>query len=185
MRERIMKLLIGGLKASEIISIVGCTPAYISQLLSDPDFRQEVEAGMMLAATEKKEEDHIDTRYQNTEHKLLTAMEASLVSGEASLGEISRALEVVGKRREAKRIALQPASNVSPTQINIISLTLPTHAIPNHRPVVELNNQQEIIAIDAKPLAPMSSNGVKNLFEKMAAAKQGIPILTVEEAENL
>lgn len=187
MRERIKKLLIGGLKASEIVSIVGCSPSYISQLLHEEDFRNEVEAGMIADQGEKKEEEHLDVRYQNTEHKLLTAMEASLV--EASLSEISRALEVVGKRRDMRKQGLAPAPAGTTFVQNVISLTLPAHAIQNHQPVVSLNNMQEIIAIDAKPLAPMSSIGVKNMFEQLIlrkrAASLGIPILTEVEAENL
>lgn len=176
MRERIKNLLIGGMRASEIASVVGCSPSYVSQLVKDPEFRKAVEDGTMAAASERKEEEHLDIRYQNTEHKLITAMENTMV--DASLGEITRALEVVARRREAKRAVAIPASN-GVTIHNVVSLMLPSHAVQNHSPVVSLNGNKEIIAIDAQPLAPMSSTGVKNLFEQLRSAS--VPALTAED----
>lgn len=180
MKERIKNLLIGGMKASEISSVVGCSPSYISQLVASVEFKKSVEDGVMAAASERKEEDHLDIRYQNTEHKLITAMEQTL--GEASLGEITRALEVVGRRREAKRASVIPASP-GVTIHNVVSLVLPAHAL-KEQPIVSLNGNREIIAIDAQPLAPMSSTGVKNLFEQMRVTKTTDAELAILDAEN-
>jgi hypothetical protein len=41
---------------------------------------------------------------------------------------------------------------------------MPSHVVKSH-PVISLNEKSEIVAIDAQPMAPLSSDGVKNLFE--------------------
>jgi len=84
MKERILKLLINGLKASEVASIVGCSQAYISQLLKEDSFREQLQQGLLAAQTERSEEEHIEAKYQNLEYKILGSIEEGL--GDASLG---------------------------------------------------------------------------------------------------
>ena len=168
MKNRILALLINGLKASEIVGIVGCTPSYISQLANDPEFKEQVEAGKLMAAAERTEEDHIDARYQTLEHKLLTSMEDAMIGAE--LPAITQALSVLHKRTDMRHTRKNPVAPAAGIHVNIVSLQLPAHAIAQGKAMVTLNTNNEIIAIDNKPLAPMSSTGVKALFvEKMAA----------------
>ena len=65
MKNRIKNLLINGFKASEITSIVGCSPGYIAQLIKDDEFKASVEEGKLAAQAERTEDEHIDTRYQS------------------------------------------------------------------------------------------------------------------------
>lgn len=179
MKERIKNLLINGLKASEITSIVGCSPGYIAQLIKDDEFKAAVEAGKLAAQAERTEEDHIDTRYQTLEHKILTSVEDGLA--EASLSEKVRALEVIHKRQDAKYVRKNPAQQQNPAiQLNVVSLQLPNHAIQQHQPVIQMNAQSEIVAIDSMHLAPMSSDGVKNLFAQITAARSDQKAIVAE-----
>lgn len=167
MKERIEALLINGYQPTEVVSVVGCTPSYISQLLKDTDFAARVQAGRIASAGEADEEIHLDKRYDKFEHKLLTSMEDGLA--EASLGEKTRALEAIYKRKATKHAMKHPVPT-GPVINNYVSLALPAQAvaqIKNMGPVVEINEQKEIIAIDNKPLAPMSSSGVKGLFAQI------------------
>jgi hypothetical protein len=173
MKNRIKELLINGLKASEIVPIVGCSPSYISQLSKDPEFIAEIEAGRIAAQAEKKEEDHLDTRYQNLEHKLITSLEEKLP--EASFGEVIRAVEIMNRRADAKHAKKNPALTGPSINVNVVSLALPGHAMQQATPVVAMNENKEIIAINGRMLAPMSSDGVKNIFAQIkesAAAQQ-------------
>jgi hypothetical protein len=169
MKERIRNLLIAGLKATEVATIVGCSPSYIAQLMKEEEFIQSVEAGKIAAQTEKTEEDHLDTRYQNLEHKIITSIEGSL--DEASLGEKVRALETINKRSDAiaRRKLPVPTGTTLTVNNNYVSLAMPQQAMKHMGPVVEVNTKQEVIAIDGKALAPMSSDGVKGLFERLKA----------------
>ena len=172
MKERIKNLLINGLSASEISTVVGCSPSYISQLIKDEDFKREVNEGKMAAQASRTEEEHIDNRYQTLEHKILSSVEDSLA--EATLGEKVRALEMIDKRTENRYRRKNPVPTTPGVaiQMNVVSLSLPAHAVAKNNPVIQMNEQSEIVAIDNKALAPMSSDGVKNLFSQISAAQQ-------------
>lgn len=179
MKNRIRNLLINGLTASEICTIVSCSPSYVSQLLKEEEFRKEVEAGKIAAQEQRSEEDHIDTRYQNVEHKILTSIEGSLE--EASLGEKVRALEMIQKRQDSKFMRKNPAPEAGTSiTMNVVSLQLPNQAARQQLPLVQMNSDSEIVAIDGKVLAPMSSDGVKSLFQRIGEAKQSAQQLLSE-----
>lgn len=180
MKDRILQLLINGLSSSEVASVVGCSQSYVVQLLKDEDFKEKVKQGMLAAQAERTEEEHIDTRYQTLEHKILNSISDGL--DEASLGEKVRALETIHKRQETKHRLKNPVAQNPALQVNVISLQLPNHAVARVSPVIQMNTQAEIVAIDNQPLAPMSSTGVKNLFAQITAAKaQAVPV-TVDQA---
>lgn len=166
MKDRILKLLINGLGPSEVAQIVGCSPGYVSQLCKDTDFLSAIEAGKIESSTKNTEEEHLDTRYQSLEHKLLSA--ANNTIGEASFSEIINAIEKINKRKDqvhARKNPIQPSASDKFLTVNVVSLQLPAHAIANNNPpVITLNDKQEIIAIGEQALAPMSSDAVKNLF---------------------
>lgn len=171
MKERIKNLLAGGMKQVDVASVVGCTPAYVAQLLKDEEFKQEVQELAIANAQQATEEEHIDRRYVNLEHKVLTAIESEI--GNAEFPHLLRALETVTKRQSERRREKMPAAqNPSNVQIHVTNIALPLHALQAPTPVVQVNQQNEIIAIDNKPLAPMSADGVKNIFAQMKERKE-------------
>lgn len=186
MKDRIKKLLANGLKASEVAAIVGCSPSYIAQLLKDENFKKEVEILLMENQTANSENEHFAKRYERVEHKILNRMEDALETAE--LPQLTRALEVIGKRRdEALRPShLVPANPLGVGQINnqtnihITQIALPAHAVPKAIPTIQRNEQNEIIAINNKALAPMSSAGVKNIFNQMNPAPKDNSLLVDE-----
>lgn len=168
MKDRILKLLVSGYKQSDICGIVGCTPSYISQLMADEDFKAKVIAGMTEAAQENDEEVHLENRYQKLKHKILNNIEESLPNAE--LPQLVRALEVVDKvedNTKRRKMPVPSAGNVINGTVHITNIALPAHALAAPAPIVTLNEKSEIIAIDNKPLAPMSSTGVKNIFSQI------------------
>lgn len=170
MKERILAYLIDGIKASQISSIVGCSPSYISQLLADENFKKAVEEGRK--ENNKPADEILETKYESLEHTVVNRIQEEL-SG-AELPALTRALDSIVRARDARHLRKHPQERAAGVQVNVVSLTLPAHAMASRAPSVVLNEQREIVAIDNKPLAPMSSEGVKGLFaaiqEKKAAA---------------
>lgn len=168
MKERILAYLIDGVKASQISTIVGCSPSYISQLLADPSFKEEVEKGRIANA--KPADEVLETRYEALEHTIVSRIHEELATAE--LPALTRALDSVVRARDTRHQRKNPVLQQAGIQVNVVSLQLPAHALPRNAPAVVLNEQREIIAIDNKPLAPMSSEGVKSLFSQIKEKKE-------------
>lgn len=166
MKDRILAYLGQGVKPADVASIVGCSPSYVSQLLSNEEFKTQVVSLRTDATKETSEDKVLTNRYLAMEHKLLGAMESQLAFAE--LPAITRALEVVANRQEKRLSRLQAPALVQPVNAQVVvQLTLPSHAIPEY----SINQAKEVVAIDNKAIAPLSAEGVKNLFlQKKAAA---------------
>lgn len=166
MKDRIRNLLASGMKPVDVASTVGCTPGYIAQLCKDEEFKKSVEALMIQEQAQNTEEEHLDKRYQNLEHKIINNIESEL--GNAELPQLVKALEVVGKRQSDRRKEKLPVPAASiNTNIHITQIALPAHALQPQIPVIHTNDKNEIVAIGNKPLAPMSSDGVRNIFKQL------------------
>jgi hypothetical protein len=169
LQERIITFLGGGMPATEVATIVGCSPSYISQLAKEDEFKEALKAKILENSTVTDEQQALDKRYESTEHLLLNAVKDKIP--EASMGEIVRALEAIDKRKDTshRRKHPSPVNPLGPAvNVNIVQLALPAQ-LANTLPqvAVEMNGQNEIVAIDGRALAPMSSAGVKNLFEQI------------------
>lgn len=180
-QQRIATFLSQGLKPAQISTIVGVSPSYISQLCS-PDgpegFREHVQG---LAADQQKElseEDLITSKYLAVEHKLLSAMEGAMMGAE--LPAIANALKIVADRQEkraARKAGILVPGGTHSTQVNVTVLQLPNHAIPEY----QLNQQGQVIAVDGQALSPMSSLGVKQLFQ---ARREGHKLVSGEVIQD-
>lgn len=166
MKDRIIAYLAAGLKPANISTIVGCSPAYISQLLSDPEFKAKVEAKMLDGTVEV--DTSLDMKYESLEHGIIKNMEAALTGAE--LPHLIRALEVVNKGQDMRAKRKNPALREPSTLVQVVQISIPQHAMVT--PVMNLNSNSEVIAIDNKPLAPMNAAGVKELFAKRVAQKE-------------
>lgn len=164
MKNKIREFLASGLKPAEVADIVGCSPSYISQLLKDTDFKESVEA--MMKENPVEEDKRLDMKYEAVEFRILDQMSAAVVGAE--LPHLSSALREVVKARDIrfsqKNPVLAAAKNMG--NVQIVQVMLPQHAIPQ-APQLTLNEKSEVIAIGERPLAPMSSAAVKNLFNKL------------------
>src|SRR5690606_1319001 len=155
-KARIASYLSQGLKPSQVAAIVGVTPAYISQLLSSAKAEPEGEFAVLLASSNEKADKEVDedkaltTKYLAVEHKLLQQMEDTL--GFAELPAVTAALRVVAERQEKRLSRLQAPSTSGGAVQNIIQITIPSHAIPEH----VLNGQKEVVKIGSQNLSPLS-----------------------------
>lgn len=178
MKDKILSYLASGLKASEVASILGCNPSYISNLLKDELFCKELEE-IKINQPVDSEEITIDNKYLSLETQILKGMADAIIGAE--LPAMTRALEVVAKVRDSRYQRKNPiAINALGTSTyNIVNLTLPVHALPPA--AIELNSQGEILALNGKAMAPMSSDSVKGLFDTMIKTKQ---LASIEAAKN-
>ena len=159
--ERIATLLASGLSASSVATIVGVSPARISQLKLEEGFEQIFQAKLAEVATKDAEEVSIGAKYLEAEHKLLTrVIDLSAVS---EMKDITAALRVVAERQEKAKSRINPIQQGTQVFNTVVQLQLPTHAVPE----LAFSATKEVIAIQERSLAPLSSTAVADLFAGM------------------
>ena len=167
MKDKILHYLANGLAASQVATLVGCSPAYISQLLAQDTFKAELKAAILDNPTAP--DDKLDDKYSAVEHALVNAVQDAIPGAE--LPAISRALETVAKIRHDRFVRKNPTSFQPQVNMQFVQLTMPEHTVRNS-PVISINEKSEIIAIDSKPMAPLSSEGVRNLFSSLKGKQE-------------
>lgn len=173
MEDKILNYLANGLAPSQVATLVGVSPGFISQLRSNPEFTAKLKAAIL--DNPATVDDKLEDKYCAVEHALINAVQDSLPGAE--LPAISRALEVVAKIRLARYQQKNPLllqQNMI-GNINVVQLTMPSHLL-RADPIIHMNEKQEILAIDNEPMAPLSSDGVKNLFTQIKAQRAAAAI---------
>lgn len=165
MKERIKEYLANGLKPAQVATVVGCSPAYISQLLKDQDFLASVEA--LKISSNASGDTILDTRYEAAEHQIVNEIVNRL--GEAEFAHLPKALDSIVRARDVRHKQRNPAFRTDLPSVTVVPIMIPQHALS--APALRLNEKSEVVAIDNTPLAPMSAEGVKNLFSKLPAAQ--------------
>ncbi len=175
--ERITTLLASGLKPSNVASIVGCSPARISQLSADPHFQDLLSAKVAEAEESDVEEKTITAKYIAAEHILLNQIiDMAPVS---ELRDVTAALRVVAERQEKAKTRLNPVQGT--TIINqTVQIAVPSHTLPE----ISLTKELEVISVNTLNLAPLTSEGVTNLFKNLKADKEAIEMQKIEENAN-
>lgn len=175
--ERITTLLASGLKPSNVASIVGCSPARISQLSADPHFQDLLAAKVAEAEESDVEEKTITAKYIAAEHILLNQIiDMAPVS---ELRDVTAALRVVAERQEKAKTRLNPVQGT--TIINqTVQIAVPSHTLPE----ISLTKELEVISVNTLNLAPLTSEGVTNLFKNLKADKEAIEMQKIEENAN-
>ena len=175
--ERITTLLASGLKPSNVASIVGCSPARISQLSADPHFQDLLSAKVAEAEESDVEEKTITAKYIAAEHILLNQIiDMAPVS---ELRDVTAALRVVAERQEKAKTRLNPVQGT--TIINqTVQIAVPSHTLPE----ISLTKELEVISVNTLNLAPLTSEGVTNLFKNLKADKEAIEAQRIEENAN-
>jgi len=161
MQNRIAGLLAKGLKPSQVATIVGVSPARISQIAATPEFQLVLLDKTEEVAKGDIEELNLSAKYTAAEHSLIARVTA--LSETAELKDITSALRVVAERQENMKARVSP---VAATQQPLAaSLTLPTQMIANI--YLGRTTQGEIVSVGDMPIAPMPASAVGNLFNSM------------------
>lgn len=145
-KDRILKLLGSGLGGEVVSATVGCDPSYISQLMSDEDFRQQVLAMRLESLTADTQRDRA---IDEIEDNLLTKLKAGL-DFLIQPKDILRAYAIVNvaKRRGAK------ASDTTIVNNNIVNLILPRQVVQRYT----MSRTGEVIEVEGKPLVTIPAH---------------------------
>ena len=175
--DRITTLLASGLKPSNVASIVGCSPARISQLAQEEHFQNLLAAKIAELEADDVEEKTLSAKYLSAEHTLLNQIiEMAPVS---ELRDVTAALRVVAERQEKAKIRLNPVQGT--TIINqTVQIAVPSHTLPE----ISLTKDLEVISVNTLNLTPLTSEGVTNLFKGMKEAKEVETARKIEEKYN-
>lgn len=171
-KERAAAYLGQGVPPGQVASIMGCTPAYISQLLKEEDFKEMVLRNQnKVDGTPEAEETSLVAKATGLQHTLMKAIGDSLANAELpaltkALDTISQVADRIAQRKMPAGVGTNAGQNVNVH----VSLTLPQHAIQSN-PVIQVNEKNEVVAIDGKSMSPMSSTAVEKLFRQKKAVE--------------
>lgn len=160
-RDRVATLLASGLKAAQVATIVGVSPARISQLLKEEDFMLLLDSKTAEQKKTDVEELAITAKYHAAEHLLLDQI--TQLAPVAELRDVVGALKVVADRQDKAKQRLNPVPvQGAVIHQNIVQLQLPMQALPE----IHIGGNNEVVGIGGNNLAPLSSQGVTKLFEQ-------------------
>ena len=156
----IIKYLAQGLPQEQVASIVGCTPGYISQLVSKADIQEQIEHHKKQYLVEKGQQEE-DKEYNNLEKQVRKHLLEQMPY--ADYKDLIKLVEVLNRRKE------KPAApQVNAMQVNVTVLNVPAAAVPEFA----VNSNNEVIGVGETSLAPMSAKGVKDLFAEHKAKQE-------------
>lgn len=161
LKGRILKLLVMGVRPSEIADSCGCEPSYISQLIKTPEFiavLQEKGTGRLEKEADLKE------RYETLEGKVLEKLERA-VDWVAKPMELVRILQILGARKHAAVIPTGREERETAT------ISLSGNSIKIFAPQFVINERNDVVGLGDQSFAPMSS-GALIAYGKEARIKE-------------
>ena len=185
MKDAILELLAQGRESPENISrICGCTPSYISQLLTDADFVQQLRERKSTLGNVAV--DNLVSAKNNTHDSKLDLLE------DRAMNKLAQLLPMVTKPMEAMKLfqVLNSAKrkndlqvvngNITNTTNNVVVLNLP--ATVKNKLLVNKNN--EVVQVGDRPLVTMDSQLLLKVNREELTAKAEAAKLTVRTAAS-
>jgi len=171
-REKILSLLGTGLPPETVALAVGCDPSYISQLLSNEAFREEVQLARLQNLTEATNR---DSEYNKLEDELLGKLKDSL-GFLIKPRDILTALAIINK---AERRGAPP---IEQTLVNntIVNLVLPQKV----RMEFTTNSDHQVVAVNNRSMLTLESNRLTTLAERVRDKTVLPPAAPADKAEN-
>lgn len=177
LKGRIQHYLMQGYVPKQVASMCGCSTSYVSQLVNDPDFKAKLEAQMSAPVPDTEEVERVDKQYESLEQAALAGLRLNIA--DADIREQLAVLKEVTTIQDKRHLRKNPQLNQS--SINIAVIQLPSHAVQTlAAPSVQLNTKNEVVAIGSQSLAPLSSQGVNNLFQRLKEKKDAQLVLANE-----
>lgn len=164
---RIATLLASGLKSNQVSSIIGLSPARISQISTEESFQSLLQEKLADASKKDVEETAITAKYLSAEHLLIDQMVQMAPSAE--LRDVTAALRVITERQDKASLRRNPIHAGITVHQHVVQLNLPTHALPE----ITISKENEVTAINETNLAPLTADGVQNLFKRMKTEEIG------------
>lgn len=158
LKDKILKLLVAGVRPGIVAQSLGCDPSYISQLASQPEFLEKI---LESRNQQIQKELNVKEKYEKLENSILTKLTNLLPQLNKPM-ELSRVLQVV----QAKKFQATDIPTQEPQRATVVNLTLNKKVSQKFI----LNGNKDIIGIGDKSFAPMAT---ANLLE-VAKAPEAI-----------
>jgi hypothetical protein len=168
--SRIIDLLGKGITAEQTALALGCSPAYISQKLSDADFSAEVATARYEAL---RKHNARDDKYDELEDKLLEQLESYLPLLVDPM-KIARVLQTINS---SKRRGSGTPESITNKQ-EFVNLMIPTVIVNQYK----VNSDNQVIKIGQDDLLTVQSGSLLKSVTDALAAKP--PQLTHTEQPN-
>jgi transcriptional regulator with XRE-family HTH domain len=147
-REKVKELLGYGMSQEQVATAIGSTPGYISILMSDEKFSQEViELRTQKLAVHTRRDESINSIEDKLIEKLGEIVSQGIIYKPADL---LRAFAVVN--RAERRGQAQQVAPVQQTQV--VNLNIPVQVVQKF----EISPQGEVVGIDERTLVTMNSS---------------------------
>jgi hypothetical protein len=173
LRAKAIKLLGQGLTQGVVAGCLGCTDSYISQLMSEPDFKQAVQEIRIASLQESTQRDN---RINALEDKMISMVERTVTENpfafKKGLDQV-RALQMVnGLKRRG--IAPDQDGNLQP-DIKTVNITLPVYIVNKYMTAgasehITMNAQNEVLIAGEQKLVTMQSGTLKQKFGTLPSA---------------
>lgn len=167
--KKVLEMLGMGLKPVNVAAALGCDPAYISQLLSDPQFREQV---TVLRVEKCRAGAEMDEMLDNIEMQALKNLQRYMGFVNKPL-ELLKIAESVNKMRRRVQSEMQPAMQ----QANIVNIIMPSALVKNFT----VSPQNEVIEVDGESLMTLPSAD----FARKVASGEFSPPKEIEHVQQL
>ena len=162
-KERAFRLLTSGASPQQAAFAVGCTPAYISQLLADEEFSMAVALARSKYMQDKLErEQRMDDKKDNIEEQLLTKLE-QLVPYMNKPQDIMQALRIANQLKRSQ----SPQAPQAMEATQSVRLSLPAHLLQKAKVQIQISPQGEILSANNQTfLSPSIQEAQRALVKK-------------------
>lgn len=169
--ERIAQLLVNGMAPALVASVVGVSKTYVSQLMSDPDFKEALKE---LSAQNNENPITNETQLLNdkmtglshaTIDQLLTQVSSGMVGARDlvfTLNTINTIQESAFKRDAMKKgLANAGLGAIDGVSVRVVEITMPAVCAPE----LTIGPNSEVISIGNRSTAPMPAATLQKMLE--------------------
>ena len=162
--QRIKEMLGSGLSSETVASAIGVTPSYVSQLLANETFYDEV---VELRSKSQMAHTIRDVSIDSLEDKLIDTLHTMVDDGRfIKPGEALMAFRVInGAHRRGEKVRQS-----TPSSGQVVNLTIPV-AVKTH---ISINSKGEVIEVNGQTLVTMPSQQlVKQIADRKGETDEG------------
>lgn len=170
LKDRAFTLLAMNIPPTQVAAAIGCSPSYVSQLLSDPSFADAVKEAQAVYVSEKLEQaKKMDDLKDSIESQLLDKLQSTI----AYLNKPSDILLAVKIANSLKRSAAasQIAPSSSQAAAGTVKLSLPAHLLQHAKLNIQISPAGEVLATEGATFLSPAASQLLNVHPSPSAPK--------------
>jgi hypothetical protein len=173
-RDRVISLLGQGFSQTMVATACGVTPSWVSQLVDEPEVREEI---ARLRAGSLQEKVAADENLDKLEKKALQMLESKLVYTRNPV-DAARIFALLNKATRKTANSNPEHDAVAIQQVNIV---LPKAAAAIH---IQLNQQNQVIEVEGRSMATLPSRALPSLAATREQEKLAAPVPTIYDIQK-